>query len=512
VSQELGAISTTPDVIGGSSSPDATPAATSSTATDTGTSSADVKSLQPVQGESTQQSEDPLAGLPSDDDLQALVAQKAPNAEAVFRLKSAYQPLKTQFDELTQKFEPFQSVLERFEQPEQLQESLSFRDNLIAWENDPQTGEPMPAPNVQFLQDKYPQHADYVVADLLNLPTFDPEIGRQVPRSDLILEAWAANPERRAHALKMLGGVEPSAIAPQWQPTEDELAIVRPELQDTYKQLPYEEREELKLASPDYINRVLEREKFTQQLQEEKKQNDLRVQQEQQHREQYVNQQAQQAGTSYVNEQLTSALTTFHESVVQQCNFIKPLDPANLPQGFTPEQATQMNQQIQASNKAEAAQITGLIVSLFNPQTKEYVLPLLKEIGAVDDKMLGQLDAAANAFGNNGRNFGNLSFRQKLSANGQGYQPGQDVTQMSNEAQRALKTMVGYANQIKGKLMEKRSQFFELKALGHNESLNSGGAVRPPINGQGYNPTTAPPSGNPPLGRMTRDEINRIYG
>ena len=83
---------------------------------------------------------------------------------------------------------------------------------------------------------------------------------------------------------------------------------------------------------------------------------------------------------------------------------------------------------------------------------------------------------------------------------------------MSNEASRALKSMIGYANQIKGKLMEKRSQFFELTAQQHNSTLNGSAQVRPPLNGTGYNPTTAAATGTPPLGKMTREEITRLYG
>jgi len=82
---------------------------------------------------------------------------------------------------------------------------------------------------------------------------------------------------------------------------------------------------------------------------------------------------------------------------------------------------------------------------------------------------------------------------------------------MNNEAQRALKTMIGYANQIRGKLMEQRSNFFSLKATEHNQTLNGAGTVRPPINGTGYNPTTAPPA-QLPSGKLTRADIDRLYG
>lgn len=515
MSTQEGALpSATPDVTASTSGSSVTTTADPSPAQGTATSSADVNTQQAVQGETqTPSTDDPLAGLPSDDDLAQLVAQKAPNAEAVQRLKSAYTQLKSQFDPVAEKFKVFEPVADRFQSTDELQRVLELQDSLIGWQNDPQTGQPIPATEqgAQRLGELYPQHADYLTADLLDLPTRDPVTGQMVPRIDVVLAGMAADPAERAKALKILGGVEPNVIAPQWQPTEDEIAVVKPELQDFYRKLPYEDREELKQNSPEFINKTLQQLKLTEDLQADRERYQQADQQRQQQREQYVTQQANQAGETYLNTHLTDALTTFHESVVQQCQFIKPIDPASLPQGMTPEQATQMNQQIAASNKAEAAQITGMVVSLFNPQTAAYVVPLLKEIGAVDDKMLADLDKAAHAFGSNGRNYGNLQYRGQMS--GANYQPTADVTQLGNEATRALKTMVGYANQIKAKLMERRSQFFELRAQQHNNTLNGAAVTRPQVNGTAYNPATAAPTGNRiPATGLSRDELARIYG
>lgn len=522
MSTELSAPSATPDVIGGSPSPDATPAAGSSPAQGTATSSADVNTQQAVQGESQTPADDPLAGLPSDEDLAQLVSQKAPNAEAVQRLKSAYQPLKQQFEQLQQRFSPFESHLERFEKPEDLQSVLELRDSLIGWETDPQSGQPIPNTDkgAQLISEKYPQHADDLTYSLLGMQSVDPMTGQPRERIDIVLSGMAADPEQRARALQILGGVEPSAVAPQWQPTPDDLAVVAldpanptPEekaLQDIYRKLPYEEWTELKENSPEYIRRALAKEKLTQDLTRANQETQQREQQRQQQREAYVNQQAKQAADQYVETQLNDALATFHKSVVQQCNFIKPLDPVNLPQGMTPEQATQMNQQIDRANKSEAVQMTATVIGLLNPQVRSHILPLMKEVGLIDDMTLGKIEEAANSFSNNARNYGNLSYRGKLTANGN-YQPDSSVTGFSNEANRALKSLVGYANQIRGLLMDTRSSFFELRATEHNATLNGAGAVRPPLNGQGFNPTTVP-AGTRPTGWLTRQQIDQQYG
>jgi hypothetical protein len=218
--------------------------------------------------------------------------------------------------------------------------------------------------------------------------------------------------------------------------------------------------------------------------------------QRQQQRQQHVNQQAQQAGETYVGEQLNEALSTFHKSVVEQCQFIKPLDPANLPQGVSPEQAQQMNQQIDRANKSEAVQMTATVVGLLNPQVRSYILPLMKEVGLVDDKTLGQIETVANTFAMNARNYGNITHRGKLQANGNGYQPDASVARLNSDATRSLKALVGYANQIRKGLMDTRSGFFELRAQQHNETLNGSPPVRPPINGNPFDPTRSVSTAN----------------
>jgi len=454
---------------------------------------------------------DPFADLPSIDELKAQAGQGIKYADALASIKGAFDPLKSQFKELQQKYGIYESADGRFETPDAFNEVLSFYDSVFKWGQDPDTGEPVPDTEgaVQLLAQKSPQHLDFIVADALGMPTVDPSTGRQLSRLDYVLESLAADPEQRARVLKMMGGVEPSAMAPQWQPTEAELSVVRDEYKDLYRSLPYEERGELKMNSPEFINRFLQQEQFRQQLTAEKQQSDQLRAQEVERRETYLNQQAQAAGQEYLNTQLSQALTTFYDAVVQQCNFIKPLDMAQLPQGLTPEQATQLNGQIVNANKAEAVEFTGTIMGLLNPQVRSYIEPYLKQIGAVDDKLLQRLDAAANAFASNARNYGNLTYRQQLTANGN-YAPDQSVTQMSNEAARALKTMVGVANEVFGRLAETRSSFFELRAQQHNSTLNNGAQVRPPISGQAFNPTTAPAP--KPQGWMTRDELARLYG
>jgi hypothetical protein len=473
-------------------------------------SSADVN-LQPVQGETqTQQSDDPLAGFPSDDELKAAVASKTPFAEQAARIKGVYEPLKAQFTELQSKYSPYESTLQRFERPEQLNESLEIYDGLTAWQQGPNGPVPAIEKGVQAIHEKFPLHADLIAADLLRMESVDPQTGERLPRIDFALKGMATDPAERAKVAKMFGLVEPSSISPQWQPTEDQLAVVKPELQEIFKSLPYDEREKLSVNDPDFINSQLAKEKLTRELMSEREQSQVREQQRNRQREDYVKQQADSAGEQYVTTRETEALTTFHNNVVAECDFIKPLDMANLPQGVSPEQAAQFNQQADQTNKAEAAQITLAVIGVVNPQTRPFVLPLLKQIGAIDDATVKSIEEASEKFGNNGRNYGHLEYKGKMGANGNGYQPDSSVTALKNHADSGLKLLIHTANQIKKNLIEKKGQTFQMKANGYNATLNSAQIARPSPNGTTFDPATA--ANNQPRGWATKQELEAQYG
>ncbi len=512
-----GALTGTPDV---SSSPSTTStsdvastsgAATSSVAMDTSSApseqSAGIVSAGAVQEPSN--ASDPFDQLPSVDELNEQAGQGVKYAKALAELRGYAEPIRNQLTELQDKWKIFEPVSDKFSAPEEVQQLADLRDGLFGWEKG-EDGRLIPATQ-RFVENLDANRAEFVFADLADAMIPDPRNpGQSISRMDKALQYVAQNPESRANALRILGAVEPTAVAPQWQPTQDQLSVVKEELQDTFKALPYDEREALSTNEPDFINKYLAKEKLQNDLMQEREQRTQRDQQLAQQHEQALQQEASQAGDAYVDKLLLDGLSTFHNSVVEQCKFIEPLDMGNLPQGMSPEQAGQMNAQIAEANKAEAAQITAQIVALINPQTRRYMLPTLKEIGVVDDRLMAEIDKAAQAVGDNGRNYGSLTFVGQKRANGSGYQPGADVVPLNNEAQRNFKLIAHYANQIKGRLMEKRSQFFSMKATGHNQILNGVGAVRPSANGSSYDPTTA--ATQRPSGFMSRAEIEATYG
>lgn len=455
-------------------------------------SSDNVTTTPPVQEQTA--SEDPLAGVPSIEEAQGM---DTVSKEAFLSVRGAYDKVKPQFDEITQKYSVFSPFADRFEKPEELQELVDLKDKLFGYERD-DSNQLIPSTQnfAQYVTEKYPQHADFLTADLLDQPTLDPETGRQVPRIELALEAMKDDPARRAKALQILGGVEPTSIAPTWQPTEAELNAfvgdpnnLTPQekaLQDIYRSLPYEDREELKLNSPEFIRKQLEKEQFHRNIVEEnRKAQELQQQQEQQ-RQRYFQQQAQEAGNKFVEEGFRQGMTEFANSIVERTKFISPIDPQSPEaQQLGPQGVQEMNAKIERINRGVGSMVAVVTAALAVPDTSWAVADFLKGIG-VDEKVLSAYDQSRLEYARNARDYGELNFSS--SQNGQGQQ-GLGILQAN--ARKAMNAMKGHGNAVAGPLLSLLSDFFEMKANSHNQTLNGRPAVRPPVNGNGYDPTTA---------------------
>jgi flagellar biosynthesis/type III secretory pathway protein FliH len=135
------------------------------------------------------------------------------------------------------------------------------------------------------------------------------------------------DPAERQRALGILGGVEPSAQAPTWAPTDEQLAVVRDDLKDTFRNLPYDEREDLSANTPEFINKYLSNQKFQQDLIAKTQQAEAQEQQRQQREFQQQRQQAENAGHEYVEKQFRQGFTEFANSIVERSNFIQTLTP-----------------------------------------------------------------------------------------------------------------------------------------------------------------------------------------
>lgn len=458
----------------------------------------------PVQGqEPTQAEADPFEGIPTLEQLQAEAEQGVPYAKGLAQLRSALDPLKTQLGELTQKYSVFEPVADRFGTAEEVQQIVDLKENLYGWERDPATNHLVPATQsfAENLAKADPDRADFLAADLMNGITRDPETGRQLPRIDLALESIAQDPERRAKALQILGGVEPTSIAPTWQRSAEDLAAILRDpdkptaeelaLQEVYKKLPFDEAEALKLNDPEFIRNYLKKEQFQQNLMEQNRQAQEREARQQQQREQYLQQQAQNAGNQYVETQFKAGFTEFAKSIVERSKFIAPIDPQSPEaQQMEPAAVQQMNQEIQTINTGVGMMVSTVVAALSHPDTRFVAETFLKQVG-IDDKVIQEFDNARVEFARNARDYGELNFQHSIGQpqNGNGQAPHAGLGAIQSNATRAMNAMKGRGNLVAKPLLELMSKFFEMKAGSYNQTLNGAPSVRPSITGSAFDPT-----------------------
>lgn len=454
--------------------------------------------------------EDILAGVPSLDELNQL-DDSLQYKKSLVQMRTAIEnTFKPQLNDLTTKLKVAEPVLDRFQTPEELQQAVEWHDKLFAAYERNEKGQLVPATEkvVQDISQRDPLVADYLAADLMNGLTRTDD-GREISRFDLALEEIATNPTRKADrlaALKLLGGVEPSSIAPTWQATAEELEVVRPELQDIYKQLPYDERETLKLNDPQFINKYLADQKFKQDLIEENRTaKELQTRQQEQ-REQYFRQQAEQAGHKAVEEGFRQLFTEYRDNVVANSKFIAPIDPQS-PEAQTigPEGVAQFNEKAQKVNAGVGRLVSLVTAALSVPDISWLAQDVVKDFGVTDD-VLQKLNSARQEYANNTRDAGELGFEaQQNRSNPAG------LGTLQTNSRRAASNLKGNGNLITKAVNALLSDLFEMKAGNYNATLNGAATVRPPLNGTGFNPTTAPAQ-RPPGGTYSRQEIERMFG
>lgn len=447
-----------------------------STAAPAGVSSTDVN--QP--SDQTNEPTDALAGVPTLEELQG--KENVPYAKAVAQLRGVYEPLKTQFDELSTKYQPYEPVLDRFQKPEELQSLVDLNDSLNKYSPDPVTGALRPDPTefVEQLSTSDPERADFMTSALIWGETKHPATGQPVTRAELVLQVMAQDPQLRSHALQVLGGVDQSTVpAPSWTPSEEELNKINdPEnptaegraLQEVYKKLSYEERDELRLSSPEFIKSQLRTIQQNQLLQANEERRVIAEQDAQVQAEQRAEQEASAAGDSYVEQGFKEGLTNFANHIYETW---KPTDDPIV-------------------NKREGAQVALSVVALSHPDTRWAGEQMLKEMG-IDPKDLEPLNKAREAYANTSRQYGYLTHKK------------QRVT--GEDPSRAQQRMIVQAQNLATKIIAGRNEYFTKRAQSHNDKLDQTERARVPIGGSA--PSNG--SGNRYLQAGKRTEAE-IYG
>lgn len=468
-----------------------------------------------VQGTQQSDSDDTLAGVPSLEELNKLPDEAAYKKSLIQMRTAIEETFKPKIQTLEQNYSKFEPFADRFETSEQLQELVNLQQSLFGYERDEQNRLiPATQQAVELLNTKYPTHLNFLWADASEQEMINPETGQPIRRIDYWLQSAASDPTERAKALRILGGVEPTAIAPTWQPSDDELdAIIEdPErpttqdkaLQDIYRTLPYDERQELKLNNPDFIRNYLKKEQVQRNLVEQTRVAQERETQLQQQREAYAQQQREAAGNTRVEQGFRTGMTEFANSVVERSKFIQPLDPQSPEaQQLGPQGVAEWNQKAESVNKGMGLLVAIASAALAVPDVQWMAQEYLKQLG-VGEQVFSAYDSARLEYANNARGVAELSYGREPN-----YSDASLGTLQSNE-RRAMGLMKGQANAVASPLLELLSTFFEMKAGSYNQTLNSAPTARPSVNGNGYDPTRAPAPR--PAGWLSRSEMNSQFG
>lgn len=463
----------TPDVAAtpeGGASPDAVDSSSTQGATSpqTGASSADVTAQSSDQ--STQEPPDPLSGVPTLEEAQQL---QTVSREAFLSLRGEYDKVKPQLQDLSSKYQVFEPVADRFSSTDELQSLVTLNESLYKYSPD-EKGVLVPDPEdfVKQISEKDPYLAEYLTGHLFWGTATDPQTGQTFQRSDKFLQVMAQDPEYRAKALQILGGVEPSSVpAPTWTPTEEELAVVKPELQDIYKKLPFDKRESLRLNDPDFINEYLDDQKFKAETRARDEQSEIRQREYIAQQEQRVEQEATTAGDQYVEQGFKEGFTNFANHIFETW---KPTDNPVI-------------------NKREGALVAATVVALSHPDTRFAIEQAFKDMG-IDQKALDAFNAAREAYAKQGREHGYLTHK-KMRTTGD---PG-----------RAQQRLIAQANNLATLITKGRDEYFTARATSFNGELDQAATARIPIGG---NPQTSQQAtGNRYLQAGKRTEAE-IYG
>lgn len=414
----------------------------------------------------------PLEGVPTLEELQG--KEGVPYAKALAQLRSAYEPLSVQHKELSTKFQILEPFADRFQSSDEVKALVELSESLNGYTqhpSDPKAGlVPDVLPFAERISTDDPERADYLTSALIWGQTKDPATGQPISRADLVLQTIAQDPEYRAKALQILGGVEPSSVpAPTWTPTEEELSVVKPELQDIYKKLPFDKRESLRLNEPDFINEYLDDQKFKAETRARNEQAEIRQREYVAQQEQRVEQEAVSAGDSYVEQGFKEGFTNFANHIFETW---KPTDNPTI-------------------NKREGAQVALAVVALSHPDTRFAAEQAFKEIG-IDQKALDAFNSAREAYAKLGRQHGYLTHKKMRTTEDPG---------------RAQQRLIAQANNLATLITKGRDEYFKARATSFNGELDQAATARIPVGGTPQ--TTQQTTANRYLqaGKRTESEI-----
>ncbi len=285
-----------------------------SSAVVTETSGAQESIVDNVQVAEEQAEDDPLKDVPTVEELKQMAEQKIPHAEALSRLRSAYEAAKEQ----NKPFEAWKPVIEQIGDPAQVQANQELFNLLYSPTNDP--NDYSTTPFLQRLEQDSPGSVDKLYRDLTSFQT---EIDGQ--RDTVVrhmVRSWGLNPDNIEKYRQLENGQLPVASGIV---NPEQLASIPAQFHEGFKSLPSQAQQDILALSqsPEESNRLtaqtylqhaqnsVESQKFREQIQQ---QQEAQRKAEEAQLEQTIQTESEQA-----IEQITSEIySSIHQSLASQ--------------------------------------------------------------------------------------------------------------------------------------------------------------------------------------------------
>jgi hypothetical protein len=323
-----------------------------------------------AQGQTVQEENDPFKDVPDLETLRQQAEQKLPNAEALYRIRSAYEAHKAETEPLM----AWKEVANQFADPSEV---LSHRE-LISKIHSPVPDRPGGFTTQPFLADLEAQSPGTVEQMLIDALSFAApnETGQMEPLSRQLLRAWKLDPDR-LDDYRQIDSRAPAGVV-----TQDQLSGIDQKYHNAFKALSPAQREDILLQRdsegnfPTAVMDYLQDKAEALEAREWREQNTQREQQEQQAKQQAFERKTSQAVDADISQIRREMYDSIHKTLADQW---KPSTD-------------------ETQNAVEYAKVLGILPALLYPEFSFVAENALKQVGvSVDAKFTEIAGALAGA-------------------------------------------------------------------------------------------------------------------
>lgn len=200
--------------------------------------------------------DDPLAGLPSMDELKAQAAQKVPYAQALVQIREAYEARKSELEGF-KSLEGTKPLIEKYGDVETVSSRLEMFDQMFTPVINPETQQPVvdpesgfqfydPTPFFQSVDEQNPGFAETALGAILKMEKPSVYTGQVEPLWKDMFRNSGLDPDRYDD----YKNIDALTVAPSTDITPEELGEIDEKYHEAYKSFNADQRDDLRKASP----------------------------------------------------------------------------------------------------------------------------------------------------------------------------------------------------------------------------------------------------------------------